>query len=155
MSRLSRTLAAVTFVSVLASAQAGSKNPRDADSQMAAAQAAAIRPGDESLGCAALQKEFLENVKHPAVLSYIEKSGLRTKEDIAKVQATRPAAAAQVMLTTITTRVSQQLRKQPNNDLMGIMPQLMRGQRVLELAKAGKCEWLQTSGPSTGHEAGH
>jgi PPE-repeat protein len=41
---------------------------------MAAAQAKAVRPGDEALGCAAIEKELIASMNDPAIQAYAAKS---------------------------------------------------------------------------------
>jgi hypothetical protein len=55
---------------------------------------------------------------------------------VAQAQAAQASAAA--------ARNVQQLEEVMNN-MMGILPQVMRGQRLLELAQARKCDWLAGS----------
>ena len=46
----------------------------DIQSSLAAAEAAANRPGDESLRCGALQSELIASAKDPAMQSFVAKS---------------------------------------------------------------------------------
>ena len=62
----------------------------------------------------------------------------RAQGAIAQAQAAQNAAAA--------ARNMQQLDERMN-DMMTILPQMMRGQRLLELAQGRKCDWL---GPPAG-----
>jgi hypothetical protein len=62
----------------------------------------------------------------------------RAQGAVAQAQAAQDAAAA--------ARSNQQLDERMN-DMMSILPQLMRGQRLLELAQGRKCDWL---GPPAG-----
>ncbi|HZO00375.1 MAG TPA: hypothetical protein VFB93_04180 [Burkholderiales bacterium] len=40
-----------------------------------------------------------------------------------------------------------QQRMQQAQEMIGIMPQMMRGQRVIELAQARNCEWAAQTMP--------
>jgi hypothetical protein len=51
------------------------------------------------------------------------------------------ATAAQVEQNAAAARNVQQLEERMN-EMMGILPQLMRGQRLLELGQGRKCDWL-------------
>jgi hypothetical protein len=69
-----------------------------------------------------------------------------------------PTYDAKLVPTRIkTTQLTQSLQQEVKqmNELLVIAPQLVRGQRVLQLAQARNCQWLQESESSTGHEAGH
>lgn len=165
----------VLMVAVCGMTVAGAQTPAstytDLQAGLEAAQAAADRPGDAALGCDALEKELVASVKHPAVESYIAKSGAAAKKQQAAMNAAKGRAATQTALTLFGSLVpggaglglagtaamaqSQQLeaaqnieqRMQQAQEMIGIMPQMMRGQRVIELAQARNCDWLAGAMP--------
>ncbi len=143
----------------------------DLQAGLEAAQAAANRPGDAALGCDALEKELVASVKHPAVESYVAKSGAAAKQQQAALNAAKGRAATQSALTLFGSLVpgaagaglagtaalaqSQQVeaaqnieqRMQQAQEMIGIMPHMMRGQRVIELAQARNCDWMAGAMP--------
>ena len=135
---------------------------------MMAAQAAAIKPGDEALPCAALQKELVSTMNDPAIQAYAaktnavyakelaarEKQGAMTAEYAAAMAAAlAPGMAMGGMLPIapgqpLTPQQMQQamLAQQQAaiaymNQLLPIMPALMRSQRVTQLAVMKNCVW--------------
>ena len=165
MLRVFVLMVAVTGMSAPALAQTPASTYMDLQAGIEAAQAAANRPGDSALGCDALEKELVVSVKHPAVESYVAKSGAAAKQQMAAMNAANGRAATQTALTLFGSLVpggagfglagsaaqaqSQQVeaaqniqqRVQQAQEMIGIMPQMMRGQRVIELAQARNCEW--------------
>jgi hypothetical protein len=162
---------AVSGMAATARAQTPASTYTDLQAGLAAAQAAANRPGDAALGCDALEKELVASVKHPAVESYIAKSGAAAQQQQAAMDAAKGRAATQTALTlfgsvvpggagpglagTAALAQSQQVdaaqnvqqRMQQAQEMIGIMPQMMRGQRVIELAQQKNCDWLAGSLP--------
>jgi hypothetical protein len=135
---------------------------------LVAAQAAANHPGDESLACEALQKEFVAIVNGPAVQSHYAKfaAGAAQQKSMA---ATKTAAAPQTptdMMAALAAaggwaslmaaqmsplaQAAQNLEntKRQMNDTLAIMPHLMRVQRIFELTLVRKCPWLQAPIPA-------
>ena len=166
MLRLFAVIAVLSAMTAPVRAQTPASTYTDLQAGLEAAQAAANRPGDAALGCDALEKELVASVKHPAVESYMAKSGAAAKEQMAAMNAARGRAATQTALTLFGSLVpggaglglagtaamaqSQQLeaarnieqRMQQAQEMIGIMPQMMRGQRVIELAQARNCDWM-------------
>lgn len=162
---------AVSGMSTMARAQTPASTYTDLQAGLEAAQAAANRPGDAALGCDALEKELVASVKHPAVESYMAKSGAAAKQQMAQMNAAKGRAATQTALTLFGSLVpggaglglagsaamaqSQQIeaaqniqnRMQQAQEMVAIMPQMMRGQRVIELAQANNCDWLAGAMP--------
>jgi len=171
MLRLFVLMVAVSGVSAPARAQAPASTYADLQAGLEAAQAAANRPGDAALGCDALEKELVASVKHPAVESYVAKSGAAAQQQQAAMNAAMGRAATQTALTlfgslvpggagpglagTAALQQSQQAqaaqnieqRMQQAQEMIGIMPQMMRGQRVIELAQGRNCDWLAGAMP--------
>jgi hypothetical protein len=166
MLRLFVVIAVLSAMTAPARAQTPASTYTDLQAGLEAAQAAANRPGDAALGCDALEKELVASVKHPAVESYMAKSGAAAKQQMAAMNAAKGRAATQTALTLFGSLVpggaglglagtaamaqSQQLeaarnieqRMQQAQEMIGIMPQMMRGQRVIELAQARNCDWM-------------
>jgi hypothetical protein len=55
---------------------------------------------------------------------------------------------AQIQAQMAQAAQNQAAMVQRMNDMMTIMPQMMRGQRLVELGQAKKCDWAQDGGPS-------
>jgi hypothetical protein len=139
----------------------------DLQSSMAAAAAAATRPGDEALGCEALQSELVATAKDPAVQVFVAKSGAIAQDKMAAMSAAGAGMGAQAAMTIMSSlgpggawagyganvaqaqaaqgmaarNMEQQMQQAP--EMMTIMPQMMRGQKVIGLAQRRNCEWLQ------------
>jgi hypothetical protein len=167
MLRLFVLIVFLSGISTLASAQTPASTYGELQSALEAAQAGATRPGDESLSCEALETELVATVKQPAVQSYVAKSGAVAQERAAALNAASAGMATQSALTLFSSIVpggawaghaaavaqaqaqqaqaatNIQQRMQQAQEMMGIMPYLMRGQRVIELAQARSCAWLQ------------
>ena len=83
-------------------AQFMSKDYQELMTAMAAAQAKAIRPGDEAMSCAAIEKELVTSMNDPAIQAYAEKaSGVVPKDATPRAAMTPQAAAA--LLGTLGT----------------------------------------------------
>jgi hypothetical protein len=138
--------------------------------QYDATQASAARPGDEQLSCDAMQEEVVASMNDPAFQAYIASAGASAQRDLAKMQTGQAAmaagnvAAAAAALTPggaavqaaaqrardAGQRVAAEQRIQEEaqgaEQLAAFMPQMMRSQRLLELAGAKGCEWLSEPG---------
>jgi hypothetical protein len=167
MFRLFVSIAFLGWIPRVALAQTSDSTYGQLQSAFAAAQAAAVRPGDEALSCEGLATELVASVKDPAVQSYVAKSGAAAKERLEAMNAAAGTVAAQGAITLFSSIVpgagwaghaaavaqaeaqraqaarNIQERMQQAQEMMGIMPQLMRGQRVIELAQARNCEWVR------------
>jgi hypothetical protein len=137
---------------------------------MEKAEREAVRPGDEKLDCPALERQLVAEVTAPSFQAFIARSGRQAEQDMARTRvdpakmtaqaavtafaalapgggwmglaaATGQAAGAQVQATQ-----NIQQRMQQANEMVQILPQLMRGQRVIELAQARKCDWAPAEG---------
>lgn len=167
MRRLFLSIVLLTGTATVVSAQTAATLQRDLESTLQAAQAAANRPGDESLDCEALQNELFANAKHPAVQSRIATAGAWAQDKQAAMNpmggemttqgaltlfgglvpggdyAAIAAARAQAPMQQAQVARNLQQSTRMAQDMMGILPQMMRGQRVVELARARNCAWLQ------------
>ena len=155
---------------------AGASDGRQMQAAMEDAQKNAKRPGDDSLTCDALQNELVATVQDPAVQSVMQKQGAWGKEQQEKLDearansggagstagqlaagfiagfvpgfgAARSAAQnAQMHRQMQQAAANQEELQQRMQEMMTIMPQLMRAQRVSELAQRRKCDWIQAPG---------
>ena len=155
--RAARAIAGVTALFAAAAGNAQAVAPPVPDyavdyQQMVAeyetAQAAAVRPGDENLGCDALDNELTAIVNDPALRSYIETAGSAAERDMALMQNAQaamvsgvsPAAFPSAPKVSAADRVQEQARQA--DMLSALMPKILRAQRVNELAVLQACEWL-------------
>ncbi|HWA38111.1 MAG TPA: hypothetical protein VG873_09630 [Burkholderiales bacterium] len=106
----------LTLFSAPAHAQANAADTQVMQA-LTAAQAAARRPGDESLGCEALEAETRSIAGTPALRSFLSQSAAQGRQG------------------------SQQAA-----EMMSVLPHLARSQRVIGLARARNCPWLQGAG---------
>jgi hypothetical protein len=167
MVRLFLLIVFLSGIAALASAQTPESTYRELQSTLDVSQAGAIRPGDESLSCEALESELVAAVKQPAVQWYVAKSGAAAQERAAALNAASAGTAAQSALTLFSSIVpggawaghaagvaqaqaqqaqaasNIQQRMQRAQEMIGIMPYLMRGQRVIDLAQVRNCAWLR------------
>jgi hypothetical protein len=129
---------------------------------MMAAQAAAIKPGDEALPCPVLQTELVSTMNDPAILAYAE----RTNAAFAKEKKLTPEAAAALATSLVpgaamagmspmalaaqpmTPQQMQQVMAAQQQATMAYMaqltpllPALMRSQRVMMLGAVKSCGW--------------
>lgn len=165
------TLAVLTaFLSGTAAwcaAQSPETRYRELQSALEAAQAQALRPGDEALSCQALESELVTTANDPSVQSVVAKQGAAAQEQQAAINAASSRIASQTAVTVFSSIVpgggwaglamgmaqgqaqqaqaasNIQQRMQQSQEMMGIMPQIMRGARVMELAQARNCAWLR------------
>jgi hypothetical protein len=131
------------------------------------AQADANRPGDEKLDCDALKQEMIENASRPEVQAYVEKSGAWAQKEKEAMKPTKGRVAVQAAFSMFSSlapggdwaavmaakaqapmqqaQTAQRLQEhtQMMNEMIPIMPYMMRGQRVTELAKGRGCEWTE------------
>jgi len=136
---------------------------------MIAAQAAALRPGDEALGCEALQKEIITTMNDPSIQAYAAKTNAAYAKELAvrdktKTAMTPQAAAALAAALApsmamaglggagltpgqpVTPEQIQQAMLAQMNQLVVIMPVMMRSQRVTQLAMVKNCTWATGAG---------
>lgn len=138
------------------------------EQSMAAAQAQASRPGDEQLTCDQLQEEIATTMSDPAVQSAVAANGADAQAQMDRMNEARgqqramlatnlfmgiassfipgmgyAQMATQRMQAAQYERQAQQSMAQMMDRMMPIMPQMMRGQRVYELAQAQQCAFIQ------------
>jgi hypothetical protein len=137
---------------------------------MESAQAGADRPGDQNLTCDELQEQVIAVARDPAFLARVEASGAQAEKDAAQTQIGKGEITARSAATMIASMVPgaamghmvasaaenqakgaeaqarMQSRMAEGQEMMAFMPQLMRGQRLIELAAARKCEWAADIG---------
>jgi hypothetical protein len=159
-------IAGLVGVAASSAAQMPALDPAELEAALASAQAAAVRPGDEALDCEALEGELVAVARDPALQAHVSRSGAIAQEKIDAMNGMAAAAAAQTALTIFSAVVpggawlgqaaaaaqlpAQQAQAAHNleqsvqqaRDLMTVMPQILRGQRVIELAQARECAWL-------------
>lgn len=147
----------------------GGQDPREMWPAYEAAQAAASRPGDEKLGCEELQAQLAQATNDSTIQANVEAAGAAAERDMAAIAAAKRAydaqlagsvagsaaasaapggqwaafgaAAAQAEASKATGAGRMQQRAAQAGRAMQMMPQLLRGQRLLELAAAKDCEW--------------
>jgi hypothetical protein len=140
------------------------------------AQAAASRPGDEALTCEQLEGEIVTTMQDPAVQSVMAQNGAYGEEQMARMREAQGRARAQIATSMFRGIASsfipglgyaqmaqqqmqaaqmQRQQQQSMADMMAmaqrmqtIMPQMMRGQRVYELAQAKQCAFTQQQAPA-------
>ena len=142
--------------------------PQDYQAMMKAmekAQAEASQPGDERLTCTQLQELLVGIAQDPAFVAHVKAAGTAAEKDMAQMQVPQSEIAAKTAATFIASmvpgaamghmmasaaenqaKVAQgatrvQARMAEGQQMMAFMPKLMRGQRLIELAMARKCEW--------------
>jgi hypothetical protein len=136
---------------------------------MVEAQQKAIKPGDEALPCEALQKELVSTMTDPAIQAYAAKTNAAyAKELEAQKKGPLTAANAAALAAALTPNMGMGMAGMPQvtpgqpmtpqqmqqamlaqqqaamaymNQLMPIMPALMRSQRVTTLAAMKNCTW--------------
>ncbi|MET0546413.1 MAG: hypothetical protein ABWZ40_08885 [Caulobacterales bacterium] len=142
----------------------------------AQAEAAASRPGDEALTCEQLQTEMTTSMNDPTVQAAIQSNGANAMAMQQQAQNARAGAVgmagtsmamglassfvpglgfaqaiamqAQMGQMKNQTAANQRQMGEMADNMTSIMPQLMRGQRVYNLASAKNCAFLQ--GPPPG-----
>ena len=138
---------------------------------MTAAQAQAAHPGDEDLTCEQLQEEITTTMTDPAVQSAVAANGADAQVQMDRMNEARGQMRAQMatsmfmglasafipgmgyaqMATQQMQAAQYQRQAQQNMAQMAtmmermtpIMPQMMRGQRIYELAQARQCAFIQ------------
>ena len=145
--------------------QAQQLNHAEFMARIDAAQAAASRAGDSALSCDQLEIELVTASKDPALQSYVARSGATAKQEMQASKNASGRAATQTALTILSVvpggamagfvgmaaeseaqktaaarNISEKI--QQAEELLTLMPQVMRGQRIIELAQARKCDWI-------------
>jgi len=68
---------------------------------MIAAQQAAIKPGDEALPCAALDKELVSTMNSPAIQAYAARTNPATTRAVARISASNQSGADRYAMTPV------------------------------------------------------
>jgi hypothetical protein len=138
------------------------------------AEAAAIRPGDEALECEALQAEINAIGSSPEMQSFAATQGAWGQSQMDRANQARNGAMAQAGMGMAMGLASafvpglgyaqglamqaqaQAMQSQANQNqletasnidqITQMMPMMMRGQRVYELAQGKQCAFLQEQG---------
>jgi hypothetical protein len=108
----------------------------------AAGAAAAVRPGDEAMSCEAIQVELVTTMRDPKVMAAIGRMGARAQSQKDKMDAAMATGKQQQ-----TTAEDARSPLASAGDMATIMPQIMRGQRLNELATAKNCAFLKGASP--------
>lgn len=144
------------------------------DTAIAEAQAQASRPGDEALSCEALEAEMIAVSQDPALQARMVENGAWAQSQLDQMnrQAGRMRAQMGVsiilglassfipgggygqMLAERAMAAGQQAQAEQNmarmmqmaEDMIPLMPQMYRGQRVYELAQAKQCAFVEAAG---------
>lgn len=160
-------LAALTYAPSGVSAQAIPKEYAEMAAAMQAAQARAMRPGDEALPCAALEKELVASMNDPAIQAHAAKSAAAAQKNVtaekSKAPMTPQAAAALAAALgaggglppglaargdlAAQAQAAQKLQAEQMKQMVPIMPQIMRSQRVMQLAAVKQCSWMFGASP--------
>jgi hypothetical protein len=107
-------------------------------SQMQAA-AQASRPGDANMDCAAIEAELIAQMRDPKFQAAMASMGSRAESEKAKLD----AAMAGGKTVKPDPATAGDYQKGIGADLVTMMPQIMRGQRLNELAQAKQCAFLK------------
>lgn len=134
---------------------------------LAAAEAGAARPGDEHLDCAQLQHELMATATDPALQARVQSLGAQAQKDIDATQAAQadvarrsattaagamvPGASGPAFASAVADAEAAkargathlQERMAQSDQITAMMPQMLRGQRVVELARTRKCDWVE------------
>lgn len=158
----------MTVLATVAFGPAGAQvNYMELGAAMQAAQAQAVKPGDESLDCEALETEMTTLATDPAMQARVQASGAAAQQRAQGAPSAGAAAAmtlfssmvpgadmaglaaqaAQAQSQQAQAAMNMQSRMQQMQSMMANLPLMMRGQRVVELAQAKKCDWIAGAMP--------
>lgn len=163
-------------------AMPGMQDPKGMMEAYSAAQAAARRPGDEKLSCEELEAELGEAANDPTVKANVANAGAAAERDMAAIAEANKAYDAQLAGSVAAgaaasaapggqwvalskaeaeaekSKAASAGRAQQYSMLaqgaMEMMPQILRGERILELAAAKNCKFASSlkAGDSAGTE---
>jgi hypothetical protein len=118
---------------------------------MIAAQAKSIRLGDEAMSCQAIEKELVTSMNDPAIQTYAAKAGATVEKDLAVLEKAKKPMTLEAALAMATgldpTGGLVQDQAAMMKQLVAIMPQLMRSQRLVQLAFVKQCAWATGANP--------
>ena len=160
----------ISVALVLVAASAQGQDYQSMMQSMEQAQAGASKPGDDKLTCEQLEEELVAVTQDPALLAHLDAAGA----DAQKKQAAMEGAKGQIAMQTLRAALmvfvpggaypgmasaQSQAMKQGKKgmadmkdrmaqaqQMAALLPTLMRGQRVVELASAKSCEWAAGAG---------
>lgn len=139
---------------------------------MEQAQSAANRPGDDDLSCEQLLEELGVTTNDPALQAGIQAGVEQAQKDKAAMEQAQAEIASQTATTVVGSLVPGasmgamaataanaeaakargadrvQSRAAMGAQLTEALPAMMRGQRIIELAAARKCEWAEDIDPA-------
>ena len=158
-------------------AMPGMQDPQAMLAAYEAAQAAAVRPGDEKLSCEELETEMGATLKDPVVQENVAAAGEAAERDMASIakakeayDAQLPASVAAGAATSVspggqwaaTAKAAGQAESKKGvaaerlqqratlaQGVMEMMPQLARGERIAKLGAAKGCKWAAMLNPET------
>jgi hypothetical protein len=168
----------VAFCPYGASGQVPASNAQQYEAMskaMREAEQAASQPGDKKLSCEQLQEQFLAASTDPALQAQVSEAAAQAEKDTTVSQAAQgeiasqtattvagavvPGASMAAMLATAANAEAakargaqhMQSRMAQAGNMLTLLPSLMRGQRLMELATEKKCAWSASfqSGDST------
>jgi hypothetical protein len=156
---------------LLAAGAAQAQDYRSMMQGMEQATAAASKSGDDKLTCEQLEEQLVAVVQDPEFLAHIESSGASAqKQQDAVEKAVKGQVAMQSLRTVLMSFIpggayggmasaqsqamnqgrqgmaSMKDKMAQAQKMQALMPKLMRGQRVVELAAGKQCEWAAGSG---------
>ena len=122
------------------------------------AKKTAVRPGDAAMTCAALEKELVATMNGPAVRRYAATSAAAAQKQYGALQNRRAqmtgqdAATIAASLNSVSGYAQLALAQArftatQVNALTSILPQLMRSQRLVQLAFTKQCRWMTPGTP--------
>ncbi len=100
--------------------------------------AQASRPGDAAMGCPAIQAELMAVMQDPQFKQAMTSMTATAKDQKAKIDAAQASGkASKPTAADVNAPLSM------SGNLTTMMPQIMRSQKLNELANAKKCAFLQ------------
>lgn len=141
------SLAVVAQVDAAARAQVVPKELQEMQTAMVAAQAKSMRLADEAMmTCEAIEKELVTSMNDPAIQTYAAKTDAVAKKDLAVLEKAKKPMTLEValaMATGLAPTGNEDVQDQAAmmKPFISIMPQLMRSQRLIQLAFVQQCAW--------------
>jgi len=136
----------------------GVRSPNDLKAMgaaVAAARKSVIKSGDAGMTCGALEKELVSTMNGPTMRAYVAKVGAAAQKDYTTLQRRGPMTgqtAATIAASLVPgggfTRFAV-AQATHIDDLATILPQLMRSQRLMQLAFTKQCPWITGAIPFT------
>jgi hypothetical protein len=162
----------ISLALMLVAASASGQDYQAMMQSMEEAKASASKPGDDKLTCEQLEEQLVAVTQDPEFLAHVDAAGA----DAQKKQAAMDAAKGQIAMQTLRAALmvfvpggaypgmasaqsqakasgmkgmaQMKDRMAQAQQMAALMPKLMRGQRVVELASAKSCEWAAGAGTS-------